>query len=45
MTLSMFLLAAAIILFVLAAFRVGDARVSLGWLGLACAAVAVLLNR
>jgi hypothetical protein len=44
MTLSIFLAAAAFILFILAAFKVGDARVSLGWLGAACFALAVILG-
>jgi hypothetical protein len=45
MSLTIILLVAAFILFLLAGFKVGEGRVSLGWLGAACSALAALLGR
>ncbi len=44
-TIPLILLVAAFVLFLLAGLRVGEGRVSLGWLGAACAALAGLLGR
>jgi hypothetical protein len=41
--LTLFLMIAALVLLILAAFNVPSSRVNLGWLGLACWCLAVLL--
>jgi hypothetical protein len=45
MSIALILLVAAFVLFLLAGLRVGESKVSLGWLGAACAALAGLLGR
>ena len=44
MTFQIILFVAAFVLFVLAGLRVGEGRVSLGWLGAACFSLGVILS-
>jgi hypothetical protein len=43
-TVALILLVAAFVLFLLAGLRVGESKVSLGWLGASCLALAMLLR-